>query len=76
MPAPRSSSRKRYRFHALATDPGSIAAHDPSKIAADDEHDLVMAQNVREAYKDASEVVESWQSGCCVYSAGLEPVTC
>jgi hypothetical protein len=44
---------------------------DSSKIAADDEHDLVMAQNVREAYKDASEVFECWQSGCCVNSAGL-----
>jgi hypothetical protein len=40
-------------------------------IAADDENYLVMAQNASEAYKDASEVFECWQSGCCVYSAGL-----
>jgi hypothetical protein len=40
-------------------------------MAADDENYLVMAQNASEAYKDASEVVESWQSGCCVNSAGL-----
>jgi hypothetical protein len=44
---------------------------DSSKMAADDENYLVMAQNASEAYKDASEVVESWQSGCCVNSAGL-----
>jgi hypothetical protein len=53
-----------------------LPLNDSSKIAPDDEHYLVMAQNVPEAYKDAQRGGRKLPIELLRLFGRVEPVTC